>query len=108
MTEVKCRYAVPYCTFYGKYDHRRVYHSETWFCDDDTECDIGRYTRPNDAPEHLACPTCVYCSYEYGEFAKYVKNYSYGSEGLTIGRVFYELGEIEYLEIDGRVLIGGE
>ena len=108
MTEVKCRCTVPYCTIYGRYDYRRVHHNEEWFCDSNEGCDIDRYTRPNDAPKLLYNPECIYCSHEYMEFAKYVKNYSYDSEGLTIGRDFYALCEIEYLEIDGRILIGGD
>lgn len=124
MTEVKCRYETPYCTIYGKYDYsritltfeedmartdeERIYHDEFWFCDSNDRCPISHYTRPNDAPKHLSNPTCIYCSHKYGEFAKYVKNYSYDSRGLIIGREHYDLGEIKYLEIDGRILIGGD
>ena len=123
MTEIKCRYETPYCTVYDQYfpgpiylnhdygyigDNGRLHHDEFWFCDSNKHCPISHYTRPNDAPKLYINPTCVYCSHKYGEFAKYVKNYSYDSEGLTIGRDFYALCEIEYLEIDGRILIGGD
>lgn len=107
MTRIKCRYSIPYCEFPG--EHTRLYHSEYWFCDDNVFCEIGHYTRPTDEELKVVNPTCIYCKYYEGEFEKEVKSYEYDEDGdLTIGRKKYYDFDIDYLEIDGRVLKGAE
>lgn len=94
MAHIKCRYTIPYCN----YRKERVYHDEGWWCDEDMNC---KYTRPENSK--YVNPQCVYCEYKTGEFEKSVKRYAYENGCLTLTGETYS--EIDYLEIDGRVLV---
>ena len=102
MTRIKCRYSIPYCSYHGK--HERVYHNEYWWCDTDEQCIDGVYTPPPDS--NVINPTCTWCGHYVGEFEKTVKRYEFENGDLKVGGSIYYLNEIEYLEIDGRILIG--
>lgn len=109
MARIKCRYTFPYCAYNGRYDRERVYHDNLWWCDEDEVGCVGRYTKPSVVdPPNLANPQCKYCEYDHGEFEKTVKNYEYTGGTLMIGKTIYTKHEIDYLEIDGRVLVGDE
>lgn len=100
-TRIKCRYSIPYCSYHNQ--HTRLIHSELWWCDDNSECFEGVYTRPADAK--VVNPQCVYCGHDIGEFEKTVKRYEFENGELYVAGRNYHLNEIEYLEIDGRILI---
>lgn len=103
MAHIKCRYSIPYCTWQERYT--RPYHSEFWWCDDNSQCPYNNYVMPKDSKAING--QCVFCKYSYGEFEKTVRNYEYCQNGdLKIGKTIYDGYDIEYLEIDGRVLIG--
>lgn len=105
MAHIKCRYTLPFCTEFGDI---RLSHSYFWFCDGiSDECPDGRkYKRPENVDPMMVNPQCIYCKYKSGEFEKTVKKYEYYDGVLTVaGDTFYS-DEIDYLEIDGRVLIG--
>lgn len=110
MAKINCRYTIPYCEYNGR--HEPLHHSEYWFCDSNDECDIGKYEKPwrRSGEVPVANPICRYCAHYHGEFEKVVKSYEYGeAEGvLKIGRTQYDEYEIEFLKIDGRILIGKE
>ena len=99
MAKIKCRATIPYCEFDR---HKRLFHDAYWFCDSDDGCDIGRYTRPTNARE--CNPICIYCEDKHEEFEKNVNSYEYDGD-LKIGKKTYRACEIDYLEIDGRVLV---
>ena len=107
MAHIKCRYTIPYCD----YDlHVALHHDDYWFCDDhdDARC-VGEYTRPSSAMDNVINPRCKYCNYYPGEFEKTVKQYVYTTDGdLRIGNKRFNQSEIEYLEIDGRILVDEE
>lgn len=104
MTTIKCRYSIPYCSYHGR--HQKLSHSEYWWCDDNSECFIGEYLPPQDA--EVVNPQCIYCGYDVGEFEKTVKRYEYINGSLTVAGKTYFQNEIDYLEIDGRVLVACE
>ena len=106
MAHIKCRYTLPFCTEF--IDHIRVNHSDYWFCDEiSDECPDGRrYKRPENADPILVNPQCVHCKYKSGEFEKTVKKYEYFDGVLTVAGDTFVAAEIDYLEIDGRVLVG--
>ena len=106
MAHIKCRYMIPYCRYDG--ENKRLQHSIYDWCDTKMCCE--KYTRPQNAGM-LVNPQCIYCDYVSGEFEKTVKRYEYSNDEyhaistLKIGNEVYDELEIEYLEIDGRVLI---
>ena len=102
MTTIKCRYSKPCC--YYESPVRYVTHSEYWFCDDGSECPIDHYTRPENS-RNIVNPTCSYCGWYHGEFETTVKRYSYIDGELKVKGQTYMENEIEYLEIDGRILV---
>ena len=108
MTKIKCRWIKPYCAY--NYGYTRIHHDEYWDCDSSDRCYEGKYTEPENAK--VINPRCIYCKYDKGEFEKTVKRYSYEYGELKVAGETYTENEIEYLEIDGRVLIeqknGGE
>ena len=112
MTHIKCRYSIPYCMYHGRYSAERVYHDEFWDCDSNLQCEHSKYTKPDEIPTHngyeLANPRCVFCKYRSGEFEKSVKRYEYCDGTLKIGNDIYYEHDIDYLEIDGRLLVGEE
>ena len=101
MTNIKCRWSKPYCSYHNQ--HTRLKHSEYWWCDDNSQCFEGKYCKPHDAK--VINPQCVYCGYDTGEFEKTVKRYEYADGNLTIVGKTYLESEIDYLEIDGRILV---
>lgn len=101
MTDIKCRYTIPYCSYLEKYT--RLYHNEFWWCDDNSNCQENHYTMPKNS--EVINEQCVYCEYRSGEFEKCVKRYEYANGVLTVAGKNYYANEIDYLEIDGRVLI---
>ena len=107
MAHIKCRYTLPFCT---EFDDIRVYHSDLWFCDEPSdECPDGRgYKRPENASPRLVNPQCVYCKYKSGMFEKNVEEYEYYDGDLTVAGNTYYAHEIDYLEIDGHVLVEPE
>ena len=116
MAHIKCRYTFPYCTSWGIGGEVKVTHGATWSCDSDDRCPEGRrYTRPQGAKDKervnwydCVNPVCVYCTYKSGEFEKNVKQYEYFDGRLKVGNKVFEENEIDFLEIDGRVLIDEE
>lgn len=104
MAHIKCRYTLPFCT---EFDDIRLYHSDYWFCDGiSDECPDGRgYKRPKNAAPMTVNPQCVYCKYKSGEFERTVKKYEYYDGRLTIAGDSFDANEIDYLEIDGRVIV---
>ena len=101
MTNIKCSYSMPYCMF----NNTRVYHGEYWWCDTNDGCETGDYERPDGAPLNLANPICKYCEVLRGEFEKNVKRYEYKNGCLLISGMKLFEDDIDYLEIDGRVLV---
>lgn len=112
MAKIKCRYSIPYCDNALRfqdddYDHDDELHFDEFvWCDPFGGCEY--YQRPEDADEELFNPLCKYCKFREGEFEKTVKNYKYYDGTLTIAGREYTSYEIDYLEIDGRVLVGGD
>lgn len=104
MAHIKCRYTLPFCT---EFDDIRLYHSDYCFCDGiSDECPDGRgYKRPKNAAPMTVNPQCVYCKYKSGEFERTVKKYEYYDGRLTIAGDSFDANEIDYLEIDGRVIV---
>lgn len=104
MTHIKCRYTLPFCT---EFNDIRVYHCDYWFCDGvSDECPDGRkYERPKNADPMTVNPQCVYCKYKSGEFERTVEEYEYHYGCLTVDEDSFDANEIDYLEIDGRVLV---
>lgn len=104
MARIKCRYSIAYCNnalwCQDKYDDE-VKHDEFWFCDSSNNCDY--YKKPENAK--VINPTCIYCKFRHGEFEKTVKTYEYYDGTLTVAGREYTSFEIDYLEIDGRVLV---
>lgn len=103
MAHIKCRYHTTHCMRDG---YRRIDHDERWFCDSDECCE--NYIRPYDAK--VSNPECVNCYYRNGEFEKTIKRYEYDEDGgliLSKGEYYNPL-DIDYLEIDGRILVGGD
>lgn len=106
MAKIKCRYVVPYC---GR-SNERLHHDEYWWCDSNDHCEIGEYTKPSSSD--VVNPTCVWCKDVYGEFENTFDEYEYLDGDLHISFEQYPIpdyadNEIIYLEIDGRVLKGG-
>lgn len=102
MAHIKCRCSIPYCTYHGH--HTRQIHNEYWQCDSSDECVTGKYSKPEGAT--VINPRCEYCAMEYGEFEKDVKQYEYINGTLKVGQKIFYPHDIEYLEIDGRILVG--
>lgn len=109
MTSIKCRYRERIC---GHPERKTevVYTDEWWFCDSNDGCEIGGY-EPN-ARERVTNPTCRYSQFIDREFEKQVKEYNYTKGDALIipmgkgkGNEIIHSGRMEYLEIDGRVLI---
>lgn len=102
MAHIKCRYTVPYCEAQGK-ELERCYN---WMCDNAAECECGAYM-PDDADvkRGIANPFCAHLKHNYAEFEKTVKAYEYDECFLSIRGLLLDVDFIEYLEIDGRVLI---
>ncbi len=116
MAHIKCRYTFPYCTSLGIGNDIKVTHDMMWACDSDDGCPKGRkYTRPKGGKDKervnwydVVNPLCEYCEYKSGEFEKTVKQYEYFDGRLKVGNKVFEENEIDFLEIDGRVLIDEE
>lgn len=107
MTRIKYRYSIPYCCL-PEQPEERIYHSDLWQCDSNDGCVYGKYENPLD-PALAINPICAHCEIERGEFEKSVDFYEYFEGGcLIIKGETYWLHDIDYLEIDGRVLIGEE
>lgn len=104
MTNIKCRYSFPKCT---RDDYEIQCFDSFWACDDNSGC--HGYTKPDDVEKingvEIVNPRCIYCKFHYGEFEKNVKNYDYFDGDLKVAGKTYEYRDIDYLEIDGRVLI---
>lgn len=105
MAHIKCRYTRLYCEYDGE---RKAVSNE---CDWDGSCD-GKYV-PDQG--QMTCkglpvinPPCKYLVAIHREFEKDARQYEYDEGDLKVGRQWYCADEIEYLEIDGRVLKGGE
>ena len=107
MAHIKCRYEVPYCTIGRKSE--RIEHDEYWFCDSEDLCyDYSWRDHPAELKQALSGvinPVCDYCEYRSGEFEKDLKNYTFENGYLTARGIKLDSREINYLEIDGRVLI---
>lgn len=111
MTTIKCRYKEKICT-HPCSGIDKVEWDDMWFCDDSQGCEY--YTRPKDAPKNLANPMCEYVDFEKHEFARQVKEYEYTEDDeLFIPKwrgnrnLFIDGTDINYLSIDGRVLVEG-
>lgn len=100
MTTIKCRYSVPKCKI-----RREAIESycDLWFCDD-SEC-CPDYTRP-EGEIRLVNPKCKWFGgFSRNAFEKIVKRFSYEYGDLKINGKTYREEQIDYLEIDGKVLI---
>lgn len=107
MARIKCRYSIAYCNNALRCPAEdmvddEVRHDEFWWCDSSDCCSY--YKRPEDAG-NLLNPTCVCCKFRDGEFEKTVRSYEYYDGYLTVAGREYTPFEINYLEIDGRVLV---
>ena len=101
MARIKCRYNNPYCLL-----DRETVMLRNFDCDTTFYC--AGYERPENAPPNLVNPTCKYFDMRHGEFEENTAYYSYEDGMLkTRKRRLYD-DDIEYLEIDGRVLIDEE
>ena len=110
MAHIKCRYSVPHClrNCGEVIDHFTPFG----FCDGIEPCPFpnSHYTRPINAKSNCINPKCQDLRWCDKEFEKTVKRYEW-SEHLEIGGWLTVCGmkiseyDIEYLEIDGRVLI---
>ena len=107
MAHIKCRYTKPMCTLgnTAEWDDR-------WWCDDNSLCcDYQKPEKPVVINGHiLANPKCIYSFEHHAEFEKNYKEYELDEDGLSLGRRgdFMPKTIIEYLEIDGRILINEE
>lgn len=104
MAQIKCRFSMPFCEL----GLQTIQHDEYWFCDEPGDYPFCEYKRPLDAG-NCVNPTCDHLKYLSGEFEKTVKRYEYTENGdlRTCRRVYYA-HDIEYLEIDGMVLVEPE
>lgn len=103
MTKIKCRYKKACCCHYNPgYRKNRDDIDEYWFCDSDDLCE-GYKPRSGDISIN---PICKEAYWDYREFEKNVASYSFEMQnGLTIRGKFIDTDVIEYLEIDGRIII---
>ena len=104
MAHIKCKCYQPYCTL----SHEDVKHGAYWACDNDGCCEL--YTKPDVVKGKPISDACVYSASRYIEFEKDYKNYQFEESNygyfltLSLGKKVYT--GIEYLEIDGEVLVG--
>lgn len=99
MTEIKCRYSTIGCII----TNEAAYYE---LCDGGSGCED--YKRPKDARPIVFNPPCANLTIKKGEFATTVKRYSWEDDTLIVGKRVLDKNDIDYLEIDGRVLIGKE
>lgn len=99
MAHIKCKYQIPYC---GTKDRLNYFQKP---CDPN----VG-YTYPCDTAYYDMSYGCEHRIFVDAEFEKDAKNYEVVLEEvdpvLKVGRNYYS--DITYLEIDGRILIGGD
>lgn len=111
MAHIKCRYSIPYCSRWGLCEYSRLEWDEYNFCSATEECrsEYSNYERPINAEPTLSNPTCLHVVYKNGEFEKTVQRYEYTEDnGLILSKgEHYNPCDLEYLEIDGRILLGG-
>lgn len=110
MARIKCRYK----------KHRCPYGDIDLSCWDKTESECPYFVSDSEEMGKYPCllnPRCGHILTHDREFEKSCKSYEfehghdYGiwREGyLQIGRMFIDESDINYLEIDGRILIGGD
>ena len=113
MATIKCEYIRTYCSIYGRYDYKEVFHNEDWFCDSNEWCEFGKYERPVTADKKLINPVCKHCQYKTVRFEKSYKQYELSIDKfhdgyLEIGKKTIDLYAVKYLEIDGKVYINEE
>lgn len=114
MAHIKCRYSIPYCTIWGCCDYTRLEWDDRNHCFDKDECwcdgGVSHYERPRNADPNNLFPLCDHVQYQNGEFEKTVRRYEYTPEsGLYFSeKEYYNASDIDYLEIDGRILVGGD
>lgn len=103
MAHIKCRYKKEYCGSTQRFNEYRKPCDPEKGDTDICSCAECEYDSWNNI-------VCEYAYYEPAEFEKTVKNYEIGlgeiDPVLHIGRQYID--HITYLEIDGRVLIGGD
>lgn len=106
MSRIKCRYYYFYCSLANiipRYD-----------CESDNGCECGFYEDNsrrefcNGKSVYVYDELCKHLTIKYAEFEKTVKRYEYNDGDLRIGKHIYLKSDIEYLEIDGRVLVKEE
>lgn len=108
MAHIKCRYTKLMCSYEHAVEMGDEYECERWSCCDDYQ---KPERRVSDDGYILAEDACSHSYTIDIEFEKAYKEYEYdASDGLSLGRRkrFIPSGNIEYLEIDGRVLIEEE
>ncbi len=106
MAHIKCRYFKAFCQVAKWYssDCERKW-SEYWWCDDDSQCSIGQYKKPENCG-YVVNPRCSHAFTKDYEFEGNYKRYKYSDEsGLEISGKSIPYFHIKYLEIDGRILI---
>lgn len=105
MAHIKCRYTRLYCEYGGE---RKEVSDE---CECDGSCS-GKYAPDPGRMTYKGIPVinppCKYLGAIHREFEKDARQYEYDEWGLKVGRQWYYADKIEYLEIDGRVIKGGE
>lgn len=124
MANIKCRYYTYYCARSGKGDINSCSNAYCFtgdeeyspgFCDNymtsKLRCDDSNNRRGETSP-------CVFLRSTYNEFEKNVKSYDldmgrtldgdYGSSYLFLRGTSILVDDMEYLEIDGRILIGAD
>jgi len=113
MAHIKCRYRRPMCCKPGGEIGKSIEWNEYWWCDSESDC--CDYAKPKEPVvingSVLTNPQCRYLHVKYIEFEKNYKEYEYdGSTGLLLGRRrdFVPVDDIEYLEVDDRILVNEE
>lgn len=98
MAHIKCRYNEIYCN-----NHLYRMNAGARLCNAEKCCEVGDHDYQWIAGEYVYM--CEYAYPDIVEFEKTVKDYEYSSAEnlLRIGKRYYPY--IEYLEIDGRVLM---
>lgn len=112
MARIKCRYSRPTCCKPGGEIGKSIKWDEYWSCDSKDDC--CDYTKPEEPVVInggiLINPQCRYSYVKYVEFEKNYKEYEFDEDGLSLGRRgdFIPVDDIEYLEIDDRILVNEE
>ena len=113
MAIIKCKYRVPRCQNLVKRGRNCNHYSFEFHeaSPDCVECGQTGRTRKYTDDEgtlHIDICDCIYLWFASVQFEKEVKSYELDEEYFTYGRNELEVEQIDYLNIDGKVLIDKE